>query len=481
MAGGAGWLRAALAQSTGKTLTVAIPNSPNTLDPINTVIHEPMVITYMIYENLVDMDVDGNLVPQLAKALPEISADKLIYTFDLREDVEFHNGQPMTAEDAKYSFESMLDVKRNAVRRGIFTKIEQVIVDSPHRVRVVLREPYSPWTSFLYKYMSIWPKGSRESLGDEHFRLHPTGVGTGPGIFEEWKPNESITLRRNPNYWQKDLPHWDKLVVRLIPQDPTRVAYLLTKQVDIIGAPPPRGYTRLSKQKGITGGVRSTLGGWSVLLMNNTIGRQLIDAVQAHQRIGHRGATDRAVELLSLVGIPAPRTRLTAFAHEFSGGMRQRVAIAIAIACQARLLIADEPTTALDVTVQGQVIGLLARLRAATGIAVLFISHNLDLVAEIFDRVAVMHAGHIVETNAVENMFATPRHPYTRQLLRCIPRLSDGAGALPTIRGEPPRFGPVQSGCPFAPRCDDAEPRCGVSMPPHIGTKAERVACWLAS
>jgi peptide/nickel transport system substrate-binding protein len=270
LVGPAAWLNQALAQSPGSKLTVAIPNSPNTLDPINAVIHDPMVITYMLYENLVDMDVDGNLYPQLAKAMPEISADKLTYTFDLRDDVVFHNGQPMTSEDVKYSFESMLDPNRKAVRRGIFTKIDKVVADSKYRVIITLSEPYSPWLAFLYKYMGIWPKDSREKLGDDHFRLHPTGVGTGPGMFQEWKPNESVVLKRNPNYWQKGIPHWDELVVRLIPEDSSRVAYLLTKQVDIIGAPPPRDFARLSKQKGITGGVRSTLGGWSVMLMNNT-------------------------------------------------------------------------------------------------------------------------------------------------------------------------------------------------------------------
>jgi oligopeptide/dipeptide ABC transporter ATP-binding protein len=212
-----------------------------------------------------------------------------------------------------------------------------------------------------------------------------------------------------------------------------------------------------------------------------TIGRQLTDAIQAHQRIGHQAATDRAAELLSLVGIPAPRTRLSAFAHEFSGGMRQRVAIAMAVACQPRLLIADEPTTALDVTVQGQVIDLLWQLRDATGIAVLFISHNLDLVAEIWDRVAVMYAGSVVETNAVTELFTTPRHPYTRQLLRCIPRLTDPAGLLPTIQGEPPRFGATPPGCPFAPRCECAEPRCSAMLPQLSGAGAQRVACWLAT
>jgi oligopeptide/dipeptide ABC transporter ATP-binding protein len=219
----------------------------------------------------------------------------------------------------------------------------------------------------------------------------------------------------------------------------------------------------------------------SALNPSFTIGRQLTDAIRAHRRIGHRAAVDRAAELLSLVGIPSPRTRLDSFAHEFSGGMRQRVAIAIAVACEPRLLIADEPTTALDVTVQSQVIRLLWRLRDTIGIAVLFISHNLDLVAEICDRVAVMYAGRIVETNAVGPLFTAPRHPYTRQLLRCIPRLTDGAGLLPTIRGEPPRFGAKPPGCPFAPRCDDALPRCTEAMPEMRRDGTGQAACWLAA
>jgi oligopeptide/dipeptide ABC transporter ATP-binding protein len=212
-----------------------------------------------------------------------------------------------------------------------------------------------------------------------------------------------------------------------------------------------------------------------------TIGRQLTDAIRAHQRIGHRAATDHAAELLSLVGINNPRARLSAYAHEFSGGMRQRVAIAMAVACKPRLLIADEPTTALDVTVQGQVIALLRRLQQTTGIAVLFISHNLDLVAELCDRVAVMYAGRIMETNGVEPLFTAPAHPYTRELLRCIPRLDAATGPLPTINGEPPRFGAAPPGCPFAPRCDCAFARCTEAMPPASGVGNQRVACWLAA
>jgi oligopeptide/dipeptide ABC transporter ATP-binding protein len=211
-----------------------------------------------------------------------------------------------------------------------------------------------------------------------------------------------------------------------------------------------------------------------------TIGRQLGDAVRAHARLGRGPAAERAAELLHMVGIPAPRSRLLAYPHEFSGGMRQRVAIAIAIACQPKLLIADEPTTALDVTVQAQVVDLLGRLREELGIAILFISHNLDLVAEICDRVVVMYAGAVAEADEVHALFGRPRHPYTQQLLRCIPRLSDGRGEMPTIPGAPPRAGIRVEGCAFAPRCEHAFDRCRAETPPLLLGNGDQVACWLA-
>jgi oligopeptide/dipeptide ABC transporter ATP-binding protein len=211
-----------------------------------------------------------------------------------------------------------------------------------------------------------------------------------------------------------------------------------------------------------------------------TIGRQLTDAIRAHTAIGRSAARTRAADLLAMVGIAAPKERLASFPHEFSGGMRQRVAIAMAVACQPKLLIADEPTTALDVTVQAQIVELLARLREEMRIAVLFISHNLDLVAEICDRVAVMYAGAIVEADSVEGIFRYPRHPYTRQLLRCIPRLAEGKGMLPTIPGTPPAFGTRIAACSFAPRCELAQDRCRRDEPPHRAEGARQLSCWLA-
>jgi oligopeptide/dipeptide ABC transporter ATP-binding protein len=210
------------------------------------------------------------------------------------------------------------------------------------------------------------------------------------------------------------------------------------------------------------------------------IGSQLIDAIRAHQPVSRNAAHDRAEELLALVGIPFPKQRLRAYPHELSGGMRQRVMIALAVSSNPSLLIADEPTTALDVTVQAQVMELIDRIRREFNIAVLFISHNLELVAEIADRVTVMYAGRAVESGDVAELFAQPLHPYTRQLIRCIPRLDGEVGAMPTIPGLPPLVGALPPGCPFAPRCEVADERCGVNEPPMRWRGRHMAACFHA-
>jgi peptide/nickel transport system substrate-binding protein len=257
------------AEGSGGTLTIALPNNPITIDPINQLNHDAMVLGQTVFENLIETDVDGNLRPQLARELPVISADGKRYTFDLRDDVSFHNGQKMTAEDVKYSFEYMLNPDNKATRRGIFTRISKVTVLSPTRVQIDLSEPYAPWLHFLTKYMGIFPAGSREKFGGDHFKSGPAGVGTGVGMFEEWKPNDYVSFRRNPNYWRKELPKWDRLVARIMPDDAARVSYLLTGQADIISAPPPREFTRLKMQAPVTGASRPTLGGWFVFYLNN--------------------------------------------------------------------------------------------------------------------------------------------------------------------------------------------------------------------
>jgi peptide/nickel transport system ATP-binding protein/oligopeptide transport system ATP-binding protein len=209
-----------------------------------------------------------------------------------------------------------------------------------------------------------------------------------------------------------------------------------------------------------------------------TIGRQIVDVVRAHRRIGIREARALAAETLERVGIHDAARRLNAYPHEFSGGMRQRVLIAMAVACGPRLLIADEPTTALDVTVQAQIVELIGDLQRKMGLSVIFISHNLKLISEIADRVVVMYGGKVVESGTVDRIEQAPKHPYTALLHSCVPSLTGPLGPLTVIPGAPPTLGGVADGCPFSPRCPFAEERCLLEMPPAVGDEVHSSACW---
>jgi oligopeptide transport system ATP-binding protein len=214
-----------------------------------------------------------------------------------------------------------------------------------------------------------------------------------------------------------------------------------------------------------------------------TIERQITESLEQHEAMGRRQARTRAVELLEMVGIPDPQRRLEDYPHQFSGGMRQRVMIAIALSCSPRLLIADEPTTALDVTIQAQIIDLVQRLRQDLGTSIIWISHDLGVVAGLCDRALVMYAGHVVEEAPVDRIFESPRHPYTLGLLRSIPRLDRPATTkLVPIEGLPPNVINRPSGCPFRPRCGYAVERCSTEMPPLDAVEAgHRTACWMAA
>ena len=197
-----------------------------------------------------------------------------------------------------------------------------------------------------------------------------------------------------------------------------------------------------------------------------TIGEQLIEVVQAHTKSSREEAEKRALDTLELVGLPNAKTRLKNFPHQFSGGMRQRVMIAMALIMGPKLLIADEPTTALDVTIQAQILDLIGRVARETGAAVMLITHDLGVVAGMTQRIQVMYAGQIVETATTEELFAHPRHPYTVGLLRSIPRLDiGGSRELIPIEGLPPDLTKLPAGCPFAPRCAWAIERCLVENP----------------
>ncbi|TVR34265.1 MAG: ABC transporter ATP-binding protein [Spirochaetaceae bacterium] len=219
-----------------------------------------------------------------------------------------------------------------------------------------------------------------------------------------------------------------------------------------------------------------------------TIGDQLLETIQLHQKLHHRAAQARAVEMLKLVGIPRAEEVLDEYPHRFSGGMRQRAMIAMALSCNPRLLIADEPTTALDVTIQAQILELMRELRERIGMSILFITHDLNVIAEMADRVVVMYSGKVVEQADVISLFHSPQHPYTRGLIGSRPSADEdqqleqvnGTRRLPFIRGNVPNPLQMPSGCPFHPRCDHAMPVCVDQMPSRTEVKpGHEVRCWL--
>jgi oligopeptide transport system ATP-binding protein len=212
-----------------------------------------------------------------------------------------------------------------------------------------------------------------------------------------------------------------------------------------------------------------------------TVGEQVIETILRHRPVSRVQARARAVELFQLVRIPAGESRLRSYPHEFSGGMRQRVMIAMALACDPKLLIADEPTTALDVTIQRQILALLKELQIRLGMAVILITHDLGVIAEVTDRVVVMYGGMVMEEGRVRDLFADPMHPYTRGLLASIPDLREEAHhRLTPIPGTPPDMLRPPAGCPFAPRCPHAMLQCSAALPPLFEpSPGQRARCWL--
>ena len=210
-----------------------------------------------------------------------------------------------------------------------------------------------------------------------------------------------------------------------------------------------------------------------------TIGRQLTETIQAHLPIGDADARTRAIRLLEETGIQAAAQRIDQYPHQFSGGMRQRVVIALALAAEPRLIVADEPTTALDVSIQAQIIQLLKRLCREHGAAVMLVTHDMGVIAETCDRVAVMYAGRIAEIGPVHHVINEPAHPYTKGLMACIPDMEQDREQLNQIDGAMPRLNAIPRGCAFNPRCPQVFERCRVERPELMAAGATRAACWL--
>jgi peptide/nickel transport system ATP-binding protein len=214
-----------------------------------------------------------------------------------------------------------------------------------------------------------------------------------------------------------------------------------------------------------------------------TIARQMVETIRTHTDLSAAAAREQAIALLADVGMPAPRQRIDAYPHQLSGGMRQRVVIALALCSHPRLIIADEPTSALDVSIQAQIIAVLRRLCHDRGTAILLISHDMGVIAEIADRVAVLYAGRIVEIGPVRDVLKRPKHPYTQGLMRSIPRIHEPSARLAQIEGAMPRLGEIPHGCPFHPRCPHVFERCRHERPELLAagemTGKTQAACWL--
>ncbi|WP_293779166.1 ABC transporter ATP-binding protein [uncultured Oxalicibacterium sp.] len=209
-----------------------------------------------------------------------------------------------------------------------------------------------------------------------------------------------------------------------------------------------------------------------------TIGQQIVETIRAHDAVDKATAAKRALEMLERVQIPQAKRRFDAYPHELSGGMRQRAMIALALSCRPKLLLADEPTTALDASVQIQILLLLRELQKETGMSVIFVTHDIGAAVEVADRIAVMYGGRIIEENSVKGIVTSPMHPYTAGLLGSTVSSDNRGKPLPAVRGAPPNLAAIPPGCTFAPRCDNASERCTKDRPALLSADGARLACW---
>ncbi|MFQ5507708.1 MAG: ABC transporter ATP-binding protein [Leptospirillia bacterium] len=267
-------------------------------------------------------------------------------------------------------------------------------------------------------------------------------------------------------------------VLRLVPDPPGRISggRILFDGTDLMTLPE-------SAMRKVRGNRISMIFQEPMTALNPvfTVASQIGEGLSLHMGLGKKEARERAIELLASVGIPSPHLRVDEYPHQLSGGMRQRVMIAMAIACEPDLLFADEPTTALDVTIQAQILELLSDLKGRIGMGMVMISHDLGVIAEVADRVSIMYAGRVVEEATTVDLFKEPSHPYTRGLLASLPRFGEGGGArLAAIPGSVPALTELPAGCKFQPRCADAHPACDGPEPPLVRVgEGHRVRCYL--
>lgn len=300
-------------------------------------------------------------------------------------------------------------------------------------------------------------RGTAKAVTDVSFTLHK---GEKLGLVGESGCGKSVTC---------------KSIMRLLPEPPAA----LKGKIDLSGT----SILDLTEKEmyAIRGNKISMIFQEPMVSLNPlyTIGNQLSEVITLHKRLSKEDAKEAVIDMLKEVGIPSPEIRFKQYPFELSGGMRQRVMIAMALLCQPEILIADEPTTALDVTIQAQILDLLNGINKKFGTAIILITHDLGLVAENTDTVAVMYAGRIVEKAPVKQLFKNPYHPYTQGLLRSVPTMQDTGKDLPTIEGTVPSLYNLPKGCPFCTRCTKVQDKCHESMPPVTNVAEGFVRCWL--
>lgn len=267
-------------------------------------------------------------------------------------------------------------------------------------------------------------------------------------------------------------------ILRLLPQPPATIA---SDSIHFLGKNIATATER--KMRSIRGSKISMIFQDPMTSLNPvlSVGYQIMEPLQLHLGMSNRDAHERSIELLDVVGIPDAHERINDFPHQFSGGMRQRAMIAMSLACNPKLLIADEPTTALDVTIQAQIVELVKQLRDQFGMAMIWITHDLGVVAGLVDRLNVMYAGFIVESAPIDDVYYTPLHPYTNALLHSLPRMDRSPGTkLASIEGMPPDLTELPNGCPFAPRCPFIQDKCRQENPSLTEvTPGHNIACWV--
>ena len=301
------------------------------------------------------------------------------------------------------------------------------------------------------------PRGAFRAVDGLNLELRPGEI---LGLVGESGSGKSVTLRA---------------ILRLLRANASVTGEIRYNGQDLLGLP-ERGMQKL-RGAGIGMVFQEPMTALNPVLR---IGTQIEETLKAHSSRDAAARRARAVELLQMVGIPSPEARLANYPHEFSGGMRQRAMIAIALAAEPSVLLADEPTTALDVTIQDQILKLLKRLAGDLGMAMILVTHDLGVVAETCDRVTVMYAGRVTETAPVDELFARPRHAYTWSLLRSVPHGGQARTRLDPIRGQPPRQDAPQNACAFAPRCGFAEPACTQARPMPVRLAPDQATTCLA-